>query len=78
MDWQPIKTVPVSETPIPVLVWLEADHLGSRVHAATYHKNIVCIGGSFSYDVPNATHWMPCPAGPNDRIEAGSTARTKG
>jgi len=63
MDWQPIETAPMDQTPI--LVWLAAEHLGSRAHVATFHPKVKCIGGAFSFDVPAATHWQPVPAGPN-------------
>lgn len=61
--WMPISTVPRDGT--PVLVLLDKPHLSSRVHSATFHPNITCIGGAFEFDLEGkATHWMPQPEAP--------------
>ena len=68
MDWQPIETVPMNAE--PVLVWLSGEHLNSRYHVATYHPNLIVIGGSFSFDVPTPTHWCWLPEPPKvNKIE---------
>ena len=61
-EWKTIKTVPMDG--LPVLVYLSDKHNHSRIHTATFHPNIIIIGGSFSFDVPNPTHWMPLPEPP--------------
>ena len=62
MNWQPIATVPKDGK--AVLVFLAAEHMHSRIHAATYHQNVAIIGTSFAFDCPKATHWMPLPPPP--------------
>lgn len=64
MNWLSIETVPYDGK--PVLVYLESEMLGSRMHTATYHKNITIIGGRFHFDCPIATHWMPLPEKPRE------------
>lgn len=56
--WMPIESVPMDGN--PVLVLLAEEHHHSRIHSATYLPNIACIGGNFSFDVPEATHWKKC------------------
>jgi len=62
--WKPIETVPYDGK--PVLVYLESEMLKSRIHTATYHKNITIIGAHFDFDCPKATHWMPLPIAPEE------------
>lgn len=57
--WHSLDSVPMDGR--PVLVLLEAEHFFSRVHSATFLPNIVCVGGSFSFDAPEITHWKPLP-----------------
>ena len=63
-NWQPIETVPKNNT--PVLVWLSGEHLSSRWHVATYHDNLIIIGGAFIFDVPPPTHWCHLPTAPSN------------
>ena len=63
MEWKPIDTAPMDNHPI--LVWLSDEHQGSRIHVATFHPNVKCIGGAFEFDVPKATHWTEVPEGPD-------------
>lgn len=62
MTWRPIETV--KKNGKPILVYLETEMLGSRVHAATLKPNVSIVGGLFSFDAPKMTHWMPQPAAP--------------
>ncbi len=47
-----------------VLVYLEANMVGRRIHGANYHPNITEVGGQFDFDAPKVTHWMPLPPSP--------------
>ncbi len=60
--WQPIESVPRDGR--PVLVYLEAERLKSRVHGAFFRPNVAVVGGVFEFDMPKATHWMPMPEPP--------------
>lgn len=62
MGWLPIDSAPRNGEPFFVL--LEEKMLHSRIHTATFHPNVECIGGRFSFDAPKATHWLPQTALP--------------
>jgi hypothetical protein len=57
--WKPIATVPRDNT--PVLVLLREPFMDMRVHSAIYHGTTGIVGGYFSFDVPEATHWTEPP-----------------
>lgn len=59
--WQHIATVPLNT---PVLVYLEREILGLRIHSAIFRKNISTIAGFFHYDMPRPLYWMPMPDEP--------------
>jgi hypothetical protein len=61
-QWQPFDTVPRDDT--PVLVYLEKALLRSHIHMGRFDEKLGIIGGSFDFDCPKATHWMPLPAPP--------------
>jgi hypothetical protein len=62
VTWQPIRTVPYDG--VPVLVFIKEPRLGSRVHVGTFRPNVSVISSLFSFDMPEATHWMPLPEPP--------------
>lgn len=59
--WLPIESAPKDGT---VLVYLESQMLGSRIHTARFHPKVTTIGGVFEFDAPKPTHWMPLPEPP--------------
>ena len=54
------------------LVYLAGDLLKKRIHSATYHPNIVTIGGVFSFDAPKVTHWRPMPDAPSHATDGSA------
>lgn len=66
-QWQPIETAPTDGTPI--LVYLEAELLCSRVHTARLHPNVRIVATVFAFDAPKMTHWQPLPDPPSSTDE---------
>lgn len=66
--WRPMSEAP--ETGV-LLVLLEKEMLGSRVHTANWRPNVKIIGGVFSYDAPRPIAWMeqPLPPPPSEGVE---------
>lgn len=64
MKWMPIETAPRDGTSI--LVYLEAELLGSRIHAAQLRPNISIVATVFAFDAPKMTHWAEMPIPPED------------
>lgn len=50
------------------LVYLSKKHLGKRIHTASYHKNLVEVGGGFDFDLDGVvTHWQTLPEPPENK-----------
>lgn len=64
--WLPIETVPKDGS--AVLVWLEKPLHHCRIVGATFHPNVMIVGGLFHFDAPKATHWMPPLDAPNEKV----------
>ena len=63
MTWQPIETAPEAGD---FLVYMPSAREGRRIQAAQWHPNVKIIGGTFGFDNPEVTHWMPLPPPPED------------
>ena len=46
------------------LVVLSEEVSQNIMHTACFNGNIEIVGGAFSWDMPNVTHWQPLPEPP--------------
>ena len=60
-NWIKITEEPFKEN---CIVFLEEIVDGSQMHVATYHPNLIAIGGHFEFDMPKVLYWMPLPKPP--------------
>lgn len=60
--WQPIETAPIGGS---ILVYMDKDQQGRRVHIARWFGKTKIINGCFDYELEQKpTHWMPLPEPP--------------
>lgn len=49
------------------LVMLKRSVAFNKMHTANFTGNVKTVGGMFSFDMPEITHWMPLPKPPEDQ-----------
>ena len=67
VNWQPMNTVPIDGTPI--LLYLDGELFGSRMHIGTFNRNLKIIAGHFVFDCPPALFWAELPMPPTKETD---------